>query len=362
MGLRKPKVMLDLNEGSRFGGPYRVATRISMSQLCNEYNFCFVRYGGKGVKAASFREFYKIYKQIKTQKPDLAHFSGLQVYGFILVLAARLARVPRILVTFRGTSWDARDFNFFKKIVVAGILEPATLALCNSFYCNSYFSHSRAISNLFFWKRCHYIYNYWSRDSSKSDAKNVVTRASFDFPEDSVVIVSVGRVTRDKGYSVFSEIVKCLNSIPNLVFLVAGGGAFLPELEQILSQHIYTGKVRLLGPRDDVADLLALSDIYLNPSLHETLSVSTLEAMAAGLPCVVSDTGGLKEVVLHGVTGFRCPVGDHRSFSSALRKLILSRKKCDSFGQNGFQRVNQEFSEARITARIASTYDRAMGG
>lgn len=353
-----PRVMLDLNESSKYGGPYRVAHRIAASDLNRKYDFCFLRYGGDNRKALSLFRVKQIYRQICECRPDILHVSGLQVYGFLIVLLGRIAGCDKIIVTIRGTSWDAKFLPFYKKIIVALFLEPFTLLLCTRFYCNSAYTQNRKISQLFSFKRIDYIYNYWRDAEVTSNNQAEILRDELKIMADDFVILLVGRVTLDKGFAVFCDVARRFREKRNIKFLVVGSGDYLAQVRQQLSQQIEVRQVICVGHKDEVTPYLQAADVYLNPSLHETLSISTLEAMSQKLPCLVSDTGGLKEVVSHGLSGIRFPVGDVERISREIEDLQINKNLRDTLGRNGFERVNSVFDEDLITRRIGEVYHR----
>lgn len=108
---------------------------------------------------------------------------------------------------------------------------------------------------------------------------------------DKYVIISVGRLTAQKNPVFLIEaFASAIKEYPEMVLLFAGDGELRLRLESLVVQHNLHNSVRFLGVRDDVSDLLQAADLFVMPSLHEGLPGAAIEAQAAGLPCLLSDT------------------------------------------------------------------------
>jgi glycosyltransferase involved in cell wall biosynthesis len=106
------------------------------------------------------------------------------------------------------------------------------------------------------------------------------------------------------------------------VLLLAGDGPDRAALEEQARALRLGERVRFLGRRDDVAELMKIADLYVMTSVREGLPGSVVEAQASGLPCVVTRCGGPEEVVADGVTGVVVPVGDAESVANVVAALL----------------------------------------
>jgi glycosyltransferase involved in cell wall biosynthesis len=109
-----------------------------------------------------------------------------------------------------------------------------------------------------------------------------------------------------------------------------------------------------------VAPLLACFDVYALPSLWESLPISLLEAMAAGLPVVAADTGGVREAVANGETGLLHPPGNVAALVSALERLAADAELRARMGAAGRARQATAFSLEAMLAGIDRAYERAV--
>jgi len=163
------------------------------------------------------------------------------------------------------------------------------------------------------------------------------------------MVLAAGNLVEVKGYkyliSASSDLVR--RGIPLKCF-IAGQGELKEDLErQIVNLGLET-KVTLLGYRNDIPFLLSATDIFCMPSLNEALPYSLLEAMAAGIPVIASNVGGIPEALTDGKEGLLVPSGGVRELSFAIQKLISDDQLAKRLGLNGQHTVNQTFSLERM--------------
>ena len=109
-------------------------------------------------------------------------------------------------------------------------------------------------------------------------------------------------------------------------------------------------------------NVLATTDIYLQPSVTEAIPVAVMEAAAMGLPVVATKTGGLPEAVEHGKTGLLAPVGDSDSLAAAILDLAHDRERRAEMGAQGRQLSLQRFSLEREIREWLGLYAQLVGG
>jgi glycosyltransferase involved in cell wall biosynthesis len=144
-------------------------------------------------------------------------------------------------------------------------------------------------------------------------------RAALDLPADACVLLCVGRLSPIKGQDVLIEAARRVMTPDPIVVVLAGEG----RLRTCLAAAARAAgvDVRLLGNRDDVPNLLAACDIYVQPSRSEASGQALVEAMLAARAVVATDTGGTPEVVRDGETGLLVPVMDPDALATAIETL-----------------------------------------
>lgn len=165
-------------------------------------------------------------------------------------------------------------------------------------------------------------------------------------------IVSVGRLKAPKDFLTLARALSRLDP-GSFSAAIAGDG---PDRELVLAELRGTDGIELLGDRDDVPRLLAEAQIFVLSSRSEGMPVSILEAMAAGLPVVASDVGGVREVVVDEETGLLVPAGDEAALEQALRRLLDSPELRRRLGDAGRERAEREFDLPRWRERHVELY------
>ena len=167
-------------------------------------------------------------------------------------------------------------------------------------------------------------------------------RRDLGLTDDAIVAITVANLRREKDYPNLLEAARlALQENDRLVLLAVGQGPLADEIEALHRRLQLGDRVRLLGYRTDVADLLAAADIFILGSAYEGLPVSIMEAMAQGLPVVATAVGGVPEAVTEGMTGRLVPPRDPQALAQALNELASD-------------------SDARLTMSIAARA-RALG-
>jgi glycosyltransferase involved in cell wall biosynthesis len=182
-------------------------------------------------------------------------------------------------------------------------------------------------------------------------------RASLAGGGERPIVLTIARLDPQKGHV---HLLAAAAEVPDAVFLLAGEGGERPRLEAQARALGIAGRVRFLGHRDDVPELLAACDLLVLPSLYEGLPLSVLEAMAAGRPVVATAVGGTDEAVVHGETGLLVPAAAPAALAEAIRHLLGDPVRAARLGQAGRARASREFSLARMIREVAGVYDELL--
>lgn len=173
-----------------------------------------------------------------------------------------------------------------------------------------------------------------------------------------IVIGSVGRLAPVKNYPLLLRAVQGLTATAGVIVVLVGDGPERTAL-MVMAQELGLGeRVRFLGHRDDVFELLAAMDIFVLPSISEGMSNTLLEAMVAGVPVVASDIGGNPEIVRDGVDGLLFPTADETALRERLQRLCVDSHLRACLGKAGRERVLEGFSIEAMIARYERLYQR----
>ncbi|MDL0128083.1 glycosyltransferase family 4 protein [Halobacterium salinarum] len=167
---------------------------------------------------------------------------------------------------------------------------------------------------------------------------------------DTPVVGTVGRLTEQKNHSTILDVAERLQDT-DLRFEIAGEGELRNQLETEIEKRELTD-VNLRGFVEDVPGFLSDLDIYFQPSYHEGLCITVLEAMATSLPVVGSRTGGIRQNVKHGKSGFLFDATDIDSFTAAIYRLGNNAKLRAEFGKAGAQVVSENFTQAVLVSEF----------
>jgi glycosyltransferase involved in cell wall biosynthesis len=179
-------------------------------------------------------------------------------------------------------------------------------------------------------------------------------RAQFDAGESDAVILVVGRLVAEKGYV---ELIEAMRGVEAKLWVVGErlqsdhAGPVEHAVEMAERDPVLKQRVRFLGYRADVPELMRAADIYTLPSHREGMPRSVIEAMMTGLPVVGTNIRGTREEVVEGGTGTLVPVGDTRALAAALSRLARDATLRAAWGAKGRERALALYREDLVIAR-----------
>ena len=141
--------------------------------------------------------------------------------------------------------------------------------------------------------------------------------------------------------------------------IMVGDGPEREIADQLCKDLGIKSKVLFLGNTSDIDRILCFTDLFLLPSASESFGLSALEAMAAGVPVVSSNTGGLPEVNEEGVSGYLCPIGDVKAMAEKAIYILEDKARLAQFKQNA-RKVAERFDEDKIVPMYEALYYSAI--
>ena len=331
--------------------------------------------GAKGVGMAMRREpapladscsLVKVARFLSLHQFDIVHSSTPKA-GFITALAGMLARVPARVHTFTGQPW----------VELAGLkrripreCDRITAKLATQCYADSSSQRDFLISeglvasgkiavigpgSICGVDLQRFSLTTWGGDTARQ------TRRELGVPADALVVVFVGRVTRDKGIvellGAFEMVAK---SNPAVHLLLVG--PVEPERDPLPAETLERlkshSRVHCVGFSATPEKFLAAADIFCLPSYREGFPNVVIQAAAMGLPAVVTRATGLIDTVVEGRTGLFVPPKNVEKLAEALRTLVASKDLRQSLGQAARERVISSFDARVINAAVVAEYFR----
>jgi glycosyltransferase involved in cell wall biosynthesis len=217
--------------------------------------------------------------------------------------------------------------------------------------------------------RIHVVYNFVDLSRFDDSISGSTVRAELGIDSSAPVALMLGGVNAVKGTLEFvSAALRVLDTLPDAVFLIAGpmdGNGFRntisgravygKRVRSFIPQRL-KNRIRLLGIRNDIPELLAASDVLCFPSTVPHFARPVIEASAMGVAVVASDLGGPQELVHDGETGLLVPPNDVPALAAALHRVLSDPGLRARLGQAGRQFALREFDAGKNTARIVELY------
>jgi len=187
-------------------------------------------------------------------------------------------------------------------------------------------------------------------------------RADLGIASSDFLIGTVAVFRKQKRLDLWLDAAKRLAiDFPDLQFVMVGDGPERPTVENLIAEYGLSSRVHLPGLSADVLPYYCAFDAFFMSSDFEGLPVALLEAMACEVPAVVTDAGGIGEVIRDPQEGLVASVGDVDQLTSHLRALASDRERAQEIGRQGRRRVQEAFSLARMSEELEGIYRKVLG-
>lgn len=178
-------------------------------------------------------------------------------------------------------------------------------------------------------------------------------RNQFGLSKDAVVIVSTGRLAKQKGYDVLIEAAEMArDQCKNWVFFIAGKGKLEKKLKRKVKASHLSGYVHFLGFIADVVPYVKGADLFVLPSFYEGMPNSVMEAMGLAKCCVVTAVNGNNELIRNDEEGVLVPSGDAHALYKGLEKVADYPSIAATMGLNAYKRMSESFSENQMIEEV----------
>ena len=298
---------------------------------------------------------YRLWRVIRAARFDIVHtfFPTSNILG---VLAARLARVPVIVAS-------RRDLGYWKRwrdrVLLRAVGRIPTCTLANSHEVKRCTARCEGVNP----KKITVIHGGVDLDfyCGRVEGQAGALKMKQGVPQGNLIVGVVANYHRTvKGLHYFVGAAKLVSmNMQNVWFFVVGRGERDQDerLRNRLCELGLEARFVFTGPQRDVRPFLSLFDVAVLPSLSEGFSNSLLEYMAAGLPCVATDVGGNKELVVDGETGFLVKPASAQALAEKTIVLLRNPGLREKMGRMAQERVRTHFSMTKMIRELETLYE-----
>lgn len=295
------------------------------------------------------RAFFRLARLLRKWRPQVLH--AHMVHSNLLARLVRLfVAVPVVICTAHSTYEAPVSARILREVTWRELAYRLTDFLCDlttqiSRAGLERYIRLRAISE----QKARLVYNGIDTQQFFPDLdQRLKMRAELGIEEDQFVWLSVGRLEEPKDYPNLLNAFARLRA-PDAVLLIVGQGRLQEDLKTLAWQLGIAERVSFLGLRQDIPQIMNAADAFALSSFYEGLGIVLLEASATRLPIIATDSGGPKEVVRDGETGFLVPPSDSKALADAMRRLMmLSPERRLEMGEAGRCWVSEQFGLEKV--------------
>ncbi len=295
----------------------------------------------KFTRLYTYRNLFRFLRHLRARRPHVVH-TFFPVANILGVLCARLAGVPAIVASRRDYGeWMSARYLYATRIAN----RFATGIVANSHEVKRLTERVEGFSG----DRIEVIYNgiALERFGRKTDPCSI--KSTLGIPETHKVVGLVANYRPMKRHDTFVRAAaQILRRRDDISFLLLGKNAFRgnpkKRVEDLVTALGVGHRVHFSHAAGNVQDYLALIDVGVNCSEGEGLSNAIMEYMAAGVPCVVSDSGGNPDLITDGVHGYTFPVGDSDALAQKILRMLDDEPARRRFTERAYARVRDEMS------------------
>jgi len=264
-----------------------------------------------------------LYLFIKKNNIGIVHTHSSKA-GILGRLAAKLAGVKAIVHTVHG--WSFHDYQpvFLRKLFI--LLERFTALFTDKLIVTSYYDQAKGLKNRIGTQAKYSLIRY-GIDYAEFNINDFSVRRELGLNSNDLVVGMIACFKPQKCPQDFIKLA-CLvtRSSLKVKFVLVGDGILRPKIERLISRFNLEQNVILTGWRRDIPRVLSAFDVFVLTSLWEGLPITVLEAMAAGKAVIATDTGGIREVVSQGKTGFLVQPHDLEGLAKKLISLLIENE------------------------------------
>ncbi len=334
-------MVVSLSTGGYWAGPIR-ALGYNVVELENSSH-------------ADARRLWKLTRLIQSHRPKIIHVIGDSLSGFYGRMAGLLNRhSPVIVSVLHDPARDSAWYRFAKRYALNRFVQ---LFLTNSSATRNYLMANLSVQP----DKVMLIPNGIELAPPLPLFPPVVQTTLPGVCQTKVKVGIVSKFTLEKAPEVFVRAAEhVIQQISGVSFMYVGDGPMRPEVEKLCHTLHLENRLCLLGQRDDVPDLLRMMDIFVLSSCSEGMPNAVMEAMAAGLPCVVTDAGDCHRLIRDGENGFVVPIGNDELLAARIMQLAQDEALRCRMGKKSLELI-QGYDIKVIVEKYREVYDLVLG-
>jgi glycosyltransferase involved in cell wall biosynthesis len=304
---------------------------------------------------------------IRDQNYQIVHTHSSKA-GIVGRIAARRAGVPVIVHTFHGFGWQVehtfhsspwqdRISSIRKWLYI--LVERYAASLSDALITVSELNRQEAIHlNVAPGEKFTTIYSGIDLSRFKVKVGRIEKCRTLKLNPGQPIVGTIGRLSTQKAPLDFVKAAKItLQQKPDVQFIMVGDGPLAPEVQQVIGDE---QRIKLLGFRDDVPEILSILDLFVLSSLWEGLGRALTEAVLMSIPVAATAVDGVPELITHGKTGLLSPPGNPAQLAKNIVWLLDHPEEAQKIGQSARPWVVPTFSAERMVEQIEALYERLL--
>jgi len=326
--------------------------KVEYTNLIDEYGIKVVSCGFIGTIFSInklFTSFRKLQLEVNKIQPDIIHS-----HIFLADVLVRALKLPNLclITTFHSPEpwWDKSDIKSRLKTWLEGITARNRV--------KRYIAVSEE-AKIMAVKYLGVQSNYVKVVMNGVDTE--LFQPSQGVKKDQLIVIHVARYYPEKAHELLiTAFVLVVKKIPEAELWLVGDGPLCHKMKALVEQLGIQNNIKFLGLRSDIATLMQLANIFTLPSEREGLPISLLEAMATGLPVVVTRVGEMSNVVEHETNGLLIECRDSSAISNGLLRLALDKSFSTILGENARVTIINNYSITSTANEYLAVYDQAL--
>jgi len=192
------------------------------------------------------------------------------------------------------------------------------------------------------------------------DEKRKKLREELGFSEDDILILTVAEINTNKNHKQIIDAIKILKDYSNIYYLIVGTGEEEEKLKNYVLLNNLGNRIKFLGYRRDISEILNTIDIFALTSLREGLPRAIMEAIAACKPIIATNVRGNRDLVVDGVNGYLVPVNDIEATAKAIAKLASNKILRTKMGEEG-KKIIRDYAIEKVLKEMDEVYSLYLG-